>query len=301
MRKRIAPLLALVVYCLVLLVPMGCRVSATVETASLTLCYQKGGQVFPDLNIGIYRVAEALPDGTFALVEPFASYPVNIYGITTQEQWQQVAQTLSAYNVSNQVKPHHEARTDESGTVCFSNLNTGLYLVEEAVAEHTDGTYVFNRFMVYLPTPQADGSLVYEVEATPKCTAFIPKTQYTVTKLWQDAGMQQHRPKEVTVDIYQDGILQETQVLNAANNWTYTWQVSHADTGKWTVTERAVPDEYKVTIRQNGSNFSIINACPTQPEPPKTGDTFTPLPWVMVMCISGILLLILGLYGRRFK
>ena len=113
--------------------------------------------------------------------------------------------------------------------------------------------------------------------------------------------MQSIRPKEVTVYIYQNGILQETQILSAANNWSYTWYVSEADRGQWTVVERNVPDEYKVTIRQNGSVFSIINTCPTQPDPPKTGDTFSPLPWVMVMCFCGMLLLILGLYGRRHQ
>lgn len=302
MRKRWTPLLFLAVLCLGLLRPLvvyGATGPDIHAEASLTLHYQKENLAFADLSVGIYRVAQAQPDGTFDLIAPFASYPVNIYGITTQDQWQQVAQTLYSYAVADQVKPDQEARTDETGTVCFSGLQTGLYLVEETVAEHSEGTYLFNRFMVYLPTPQPDGSYNYDVEAKPKCTAFIPKTQYTVTKLWQDTGMQQHRPKEVTVDLYQDGILQDTQILSAANNWTYTWYVSEADPGKWTVTERAVPDDYKVTILENGSHFSIINARSPQPEPPKTGDTFALMPLVTVMCICGMLLVILGLYGRR--
>lgn len=301
MRKRIAPLVFLAVFCLLLLRPV-CAYAASADPnqeASLTLTYQKEGQTFSDLPIGIYRVAEALPDGSYELIAPFASYPVNIHGITKQEQWHTVAQTLNAYIVANQVKPDAEAQTDETGTVRFTGLKTGLYFVQEAVAEHTGGTYVFNRFLVYLPTPLSDDAFDYDVQANPKCTDFIPKTQYTVTKLWQDAGKQHLRPKEVMVDIYQDGILQETQVLSAANNWSYTWYVSEADRGQWTVVERDVPDEYKVTIRQNGSTFSIINSCPTQPDPPKTGDTFSPVPLVLIMCFCGLLLLILGLYGRR--
>lgn len=296
MRKRIAPLVLLAVFCLLLLKPVW--VHAALE-ASLTLTYQKAGQTFQALPIQIYRVAEALPDGTFELIQPFASYPVNIHGITKQEQWHTIAQTLDAYIVADQVKPHAEAKTDEKGRVCFSGLDTGLYFVQQVIADHTEGTYVFNRFLVYLPTPLEDGSFDYTVEANPKCTDFIPKTQYTVTKLWQDTGMQHLRPKEVTVDIYQDGVLQETQVLSPANNWSYTWYVSEADRGQWTVVERDVPDRYKVTIRQSGSVFSIINACPTQPEPPKTGDTFSPLPLVLIMCFCGLLLVILGIYGRR--
>lgn len=299
MRKRI--LLSLAIICLALLFPAAAHAAQPDPNAeaSLTLHYQKENQSFADLTIGIYRVAELCPGGTFELIEPFASYPISIHGITVQEQWHTVAQTLNAYNVANQVKPDLQKQTDSEGIVCFTGLKTGLYLVEEVVAESTSGTYVFNRFLVYLPTPQPDGSQLYRVEANPKCTAFIPKTQYTVTKLWKDAGSQLIRPKEVTVDIYQNGILQETQVLSAANNWSYTWYVSEADQGQWTVTERAVPDAYKVTVQQNGSSFTLINTCPTQPDTPKTGDTFAPLPLFLIMCLSGILLLLLGLYGRR--
>jgi hypothetical protein len=303
MKKRILPLLYLAIFCLALLHPTAAYAAAPDPNAeaSLTLHYQKENQSFAGLSIGIYRVAEMCPDGTFELIEPFASYPINIHGITVQEQWHTVAQTLNAYNVANQVAPDLKKQTNEEGIVCFTDLKTGLYLVEEVVAESTSGTYVFNRFLVYVPTPQSDGTFEYHVVANPKCTAFIPKTQYTVTKLWQDKGSQMIRPKEVTVDIYQNGILQETQILSAANNWTYTWFVSEADQGQWTVAERAVPEEYKVTIRQNGSSFSIINTCPTQPDPPKTGDTFAPMPLFLIMCFCGMLLVILGLYRRRHQ
>ncbi len=304
MKKRILPLITLVIISIAMLHPLCVHAVTPLDSnaeASLTLHYQKDGTAFADLQIGIYRVAEVFPDGTFELIAPFSSYPVNIHGITMQEQWHHVAQTLCSYIIANQVKPDREAQTDTNGTVRFSGMKPGLFFVHEVVAENSDGTYVFNQFMAYLPTPQPDGAYNYAVEAKPKCTGFIPKTQYTVTKLWQDAGKQSTRPKEVTVDIYKDGILQESPILSADNNWSYTWQVPGEDQGKWTVTERAVPNPYKVTIQQNGSAFSIINACQTQQETPQTGDTFTPLPWILTMCFSGIVLLTLGIYGRRRK
>lgn len=303
MKKRILPLLCLAVLCCVVLGPLCASAAAPLnpdEEASLTLHYQKEDKAFPDLQVAIYRVAEAFPDGTFKLIEPFSSYPVNIYGITAQIQWKHVAATLCSYITANQVKPDVEALTEEDGTACFTGLKTGLYLVREVVAEDSEGVYIFNQFMVYLPTPQSDGSYNYCVDAKPKCTGFVPKTQYTVTKLWQDTGKQNLRPKEVTVDIYKDGVLYETKILSADNSWSYTWQVYGEDEGNWVVTERTVQDPYTVTIQQNGSVFTIINTIQTDPEiPPKTGDSFTPLPWTLAMCVSGIMLLLLGLYGRR--
>ena len=303
MKKKLLPLVALVLLCLTVLWPFAVGGTTPLDPdapASLTLHYQKDGTVFPELQVSIYRVAQAFPDGSYELIDPFASYHINIHGITMQEQWNTVAQTICAYIVADQVAPDREGLTDANGTVSFTDLETGLYFVREVVADNSGGTYIFNQFMVYLPTPQQDGSFSYDVEARPKCTAFIPKTQYTVTKLWQDEGSQNARPEEVTVDIYHDGILHDTQILSAQNNWTYTWYVTGEDTGKWTVAERTVPDGYTVTVQQNGGVFTVINTSGSEPgTPPPTGDTFSPLPWILGLCASGIALLILGIYSRR--
>lgn len=304
MKKRILPLLFAALFCLATVYPLGvyAAVLDTEADASLTLRYQAEEQGFADLQIEIFRVAEAFPDGTFELIPPFSSYPVNIHDITQQSRWKAIATTLSAYIVAEQVLPDREARTDAEGIVSFADLETGLYLVREVVAENREGLYIFDAFMVYMPTPQPDGSYEYHVEAKPKCTKFIPKTHYTVTKLWQDEGNQEARPKAVIVDIYKDGVWVDAQILNAENNWSYTWYVTGEDPGIWSVAERDVPETYKVMIRQNGAVFSIINTCKSKPVvPPETGDTFAPLPWIVAMCLSGIMLLLLGCYGRRRK
>lgn len=269
--------------------------------ATLTLHYQKEGVAFGNLQVEIFRVAEAFPDGSFQLIEPYASYPVDIYDITEQAQWDHVAQTLYGYMVANGLRPDRQGQTDANGTVTFTDLKTGLYFVREVTGENTAGTYVFNQFMVYLPTPQQDGSYLYQVEAYPKCTAFTPKTQYTVTKLWRDSGKQNQRPGEVEIEIYKDGVLQETRRLNTGNGWTYTWYVSASQQGKWTVLEKNVANNYKVTVEQKGSHFSVINTIRTKPNTPETGDLFSPLPWILLMSFSGVMLLLLGLYGRRRK
>lgn len=302
MKKRILPLILLLIMCFAALCPPRVQAVTPLEPdaeASLTLHYQKDGAAFADLKVGIYRVAEAFPDGSFQLIEPFASYPLNIYDISMQEQWSQVAQTIYSCIVSLPKNPDREMATDENGTVCFAELDTGLYFVREVVAENNNGVFTFNQFMVYVPTPQQDGTYDYNVEANPKCTNFIPKDQYSVTKLWQDGGDQQLRPKEVTVDIYRDGVLYETQILSADTNWSYTWYVSSEDRGKWAVAERTVPDNYKVTVQQNGSHFSVINTHQTTPDIPQTGDSFTPMLWILLMCFSGTVLVILGIYSRR--
>ena len=304
MKTRILPLVVLLLFAVAMLCPVWASAITPLDPdadASLTLYYQKDGHAFSDLEIGIYRVAQAFPDGTFELVLPYSAYPLNIHGITAQEQWQQIAHTLYSYIVANREEPDREARTDANGTVCFTDLETGLYFVREVAAVNEDGTYIFNNFLVYLPTPHPDGTFDYAVEARPKCTGFVPSDRYTVTKLWQDAGKQEDRPGQVTVDIYRNGELQDTQILSAANNWTYTWQVLNGDFGQWSVAEREVPAPYKVAIQQSGSTFSIVNIRHTPTEIPYTGDSFSPLPYILAMCFSGVMLVILGIYRWRRK
>lgn len=263
--------------------------------ASLTLHYQKDGVGFENLQIGIYRIAQAHADGTFTLIEPFSSYPIDIQGITVQEQWDRVAETLWACMVAGQVTPDRVETTDEMGTVRFEQLDTGLYFVRRAVGGNEAGIFEFRQFLVYVPTSQQNISFIYDVEAFPKCVGVTPKERYTVTKLWQDGGYT-GRPGEITVDIYLDGTLWESQVLNSQNNWSYTW--SAAGNSQWTVAER-VPQGYTVTVQQNKGDFTLINTRQANPDNPQTGDTFSPLLWVALMGISGSLLLILSIYSRR--
>ena len=138
MRKRILPLISSLIICIAMLCPLYVHATPLDPNAeaSLTLHYEKDGNAFPDQQIGIFRVAEAFSDGSFALIEPFASFPVNIHGITKQEQWHTVAQTLSSYIVADHVKPDRETKTDENGTATFSALKTGLYFVRRS-EEHT--------------------------------------------------------------------------------------------------------------------------------------------------------------------
>ena len=66
MKKKILPLVALVLLCLTVLWPFAVGGTTPLDPdapASLTLHYQKDGTVFPELQVSIYRVAQAVPEG----------------------------------------------------------------------------------------------------------------------------------------------------------------------------------------------------------------------------------------------
>lgn len=279
------------------------------RSCSLTLSYNRGESAFSNLNIDIYRVAKLCNDGTYELLEPFSNYPIKIYGITSQKEWQDTAQTIKNYVSANQVEAYQSQKTNEKGQASFVGLETGLYMVKGITAQDSKGYVVFFDFMVYLPTPVEDG-YDYDVEARPKYTEYIAPEKYTVVKLWKDSEDSERRPESITVEILKNGKVQESILLNSENNWSYSWEVSDKD-GVWSVIEKEVPDGYQVSITKDEMVFVITNSMspmtPDDPEKPEsniptTGDTSPLLLYVIILCVSGfglILLCILRMRERR--
>ena len=244
------------------LFPAGAASLDPQQPCTLTLSYQQGGTPSPGLNVNIYRVAEARADGSFHLTADYAPSGVDISHVTSQQEWRDIADTLSAHIAAGQLSPTHTAATAQDGTAAFSDLETGLYLVGQVTAGKD---YQFERFMVYLPTP-SDGGFQYDVTAKPKPGPLPSNTEYQVLKLWKDSGSSKKRPASVTVDILKDGQVQESVVLSNDNNWSYSWQVPDGS-GTWTVSERDVPEGYRATVSVRETTFVITNTRRTTPEP----------------------------------
>ena len=276
--------------------------AAEVRRGSITLEYSHSGENFADQPVSLYRVAEVTPEGECVLLPPFDSFPVNLNGITSNKEWQEVADTLVNYIVADQIQPDSVARTNEEGVALFPALDLGVYLVGGVTADREEGYYEFENFCIFLPTPQEDGTHDHDVEAKPK-SEFVtwpvkPETVvYRVTKVWKDTGNRNSRPVQITVDLLKDGVVQRPVVLNAGNNWTYQWEAGAGE--KWSVVERDVPDDYKVVITENGTAFQITNTYTAEIEVPKTGDTAALWLYVLAMCLSGLGLLLIAIAAKR--
>lgn len=300
MKNRMACLLG-VLLCLIILVQPLCVFAEGMDTArecNLVLTYAKEGIAFADLEIKLYRVARTTDVGVFEKLAPYDQYPVEVSRITSQTEWNEVATTLRGYVQADGLEPYRTATTNAEGNAVFEKLETGLYLVAGVTAEDT---YVFFDFMLSLPAVQ-DGECIYDVSAKPKSRLTEPSEDpvtYTVLKLWKDEGYEKNRPAEVTVDILKDGTVVETVVLNANNDWKYSFQCQDGKS-VWTVVERNVPKGYAVKVTDKETSFVIVNTWEDQPvDPPKTGDTFPLRLYIVVTCIAGSALMILGVAAGR--
>ena len=281
--------------CLLLCVQVFAAESVDLERdCSLTLHYTQRDAALAGQEIALYRAGDVHENGTYALT---LAYPVEIQGITSEAEWQEAAATLSAYLTADAVAPHYTATTDETGTVSFTGLTPGLYLIRGLSAAVPEGTCVFADSFLFLPRNES-GSYTYDVDANPKHASFVPTgEEYSVLKLWKDAGAAAERPGEVQVDILKDGVLAESVILSAANDWRYSWSAPQGHS--FTVVERNVPQGYTVT--ENQTSFVITNTAPPDTDNPQTGDSAPILLYILLLCLSGMALVILGIWALRRK
>ena len=92
-------------------------------------------------------------------------------------------------------------------------------------------------------------------------------------------------------------------ILTEENHWTYSWSAKD-DGSRWAVIERNVPQGYTMTVEERSATFVLTNTrIPTDPDnpsvPPVTGDTSNVLLHVLLMTVSGSMLIVLGISGKK--
>lgn len=314
MKKYLSYLICVIVVCLLMSVPMSASddpVDPSVR-CSADIRYAYEGMAVSGVVVDIYRVAMNSDDGEMELAGEFADYPVRINNVTSQAEWNDIAATLSAYILKDEIEPYRTAVSDNSGVAVYDELETGLYLVGGVNAQNGDGKLIFDPFMLHLPVPGTDG-YIYDAKVNPKGVEFIPdvgETEYKVLKLWRDSDGTEYRPGSVTVEILKDGEVTETVVLSSDNNWSYTWTAAD-DGSTWNVVEKDVPDEYYVNCSVRETSFVLTNTLrqtppggdPTPPgtDAPQTGDSFPLVRCIAIMCISGMIIFVVGACSMRGK
>lgn len=296
------------------LVLLLCAVLGTTAMAdepkvnTLTLHCTYDGTALEGIRFRMYRTATRTEGDVFVPDAPFDTYPVsqNFY---TQNQWDKAALTLKSYAQQDHITPLTFGSTDKNGEIVFEELPDGLYLVTGTTVEKDGYRYDIAPFFITLPADDpVDGTEIRDAQTAPKLqrTDVSPQPA-TVTrkvlKIWDDAGHQKDRPKETTVYLLRDGELYDTVILNAQNNWRYTWDAL-PDGSDWSVTEKPLPG-YTVLIAKEGITYTVTNTVNTpaapdkpseEPKLPQTGQLWWP---VWTMGALGLLFLFWGLARRK--
>ena len=135
-----------------------------------------------------------------------------------------------------------------------------------------------------------------------------PGVDYTVQKVWEDKGYETKRPTSVDVILTKDGKEYDTQTLNEANGWKYTWTDLDGE-ATWEIKEKSVPAGYEV--KTSLENYTVTMTNTYNPENkttppsgttkktgklPQTGMLWWPVP---VLGCAGLLLILLGLVRKN--
>ena len=94
------------------------------------------------------------------------------------------------------------------------------------------------------------------------------ESQLSVRKVWSD-GNANHADESITVNLLKDGRVERSQVLNAENGWTYTFD-RLLEGHTWTVEEANVPADYTVSYSTVGTMTTITNTRNYTPPTPPT-------------------------------
>ena len=280
----------------------------TEKSCELTLQYCDEEESFSGIDVQIFHAADVTADGKYIEKEWLLPYSVSVNEITAQSEWDKKASTLSAYISADNLKADYICKTDRNGMAIFSGIPTGLYFVQSVEVVAETKTTEFNAFWLRLPDTDENGNFSYNTTAKPKYSIHeltYDETEYKVVKHWKDDGNIRKRPDSITVEIQKDGRLVSTEYLSAENNWSYSWKAKN-DGSIWKAVERDIPEEYTVLIEEKGKTIIITNMYAEKYEnppeigsPPKTGIRMTLYPFIILLCISGALMLVLGIRLQR--
>ena len=261
-------------------------------TGSITVTLHETDEEHTPIPFGefmLLRVGDAAVENNnlvFVLTDEFAASGVDLSDLNAPGIAAQLLEYASQQQISGT-----PGTADESGTVVFENLSVGLYVVAQTGPAEEYEFYFIEPFLAAIPMVNADGTdWVYDIVASPKAEEKPPvppePVELKVIKVWEDEDSED-RPASVTIQLLCDGEpFGEPVVLNAENNWTYTWTELEAG-HSWTVQETPVPSGYQVTYDVTQEGIYVINT----EKLVQTGQLNWPVP---VLACAGILIFMLG-------
>lgn len=272
--KRVIAALLCVIPILMLLPATAAEIKTDKSTESLIISCKDNGAFLVGAEFNIYLVAAYNRNGKLTACGDFTKYNVII---SDNIQSKNLASTLEGYVLRDKIVPNDSAAADKYGNAVFptsgKTLTPGMYLV--TAERHTQNGYYYDfaPFVVIITGSSGDSAVKVNAKFDSEP---VPPEPVTVTrkvlKVWDDDGHKAERPKSITVKLLKNGVVYDTVVLSAKNNWRYTWS-GLSSGSRWTVVEDE-NDKYTVDVTREGVTFVITNTykeeTPDKPKPPET-------------------------------
>ena len=213
----------------------------------------------------VWKVAEA--DGE-AWTEPFDAYKFALKW-EPESEVSALAGSLAALTVRDSLTPSAEGKTDDQGLLKLENMPYGIYLISGNSTSVQGGEYRPKPALVLLQKDEIMVELKYDFikKPSPPSGNDDPTVIRKVLKVWE-GDKASTRPEKIEVQLLRDGRVYDTKVLNAKNEWRYTWH-NLPDGHSWVITEVDVPADYSVSVSQAGITTVITNTLDEETPPDK--------------------------------
>lgn len=228
------------------------------------------------MELSLYCVAEYEESGSFTLTEQFRKYPVSLEQ-KNQEGWQGTADALADYIRRDGITADAVLVSGSDRTVCFTDLNRGLYLVlGQTTEQQEDGkTQIYEPQTALIALPedsqgtseemdpyQVTAVLKFEKNDKPGKPEEPEETKIHVLKVWKH-DQEKERPDSIVVELLQtdaegNTTVVDRQTLTKENQWSYTWK-NLSTLMRWSVSEAEVPNGYTVAVTREGNTVVLTN------------------------------------------
>lgn len=286
-----------------------------------------GSAYFENLQTGLYLVAGAsvVLDGRSYTTDPFlVSLPSHdletgelTYRVITQPKHMTTDVPETPETVSRRVLKIWQDDVEEFrlealtvhllrdgtvyDTVTLTKENSWRYSWENLPKYGEDGHLIRWQLTEEVPKYYLV-SLGQEGDAFLLTNTYQPDTSVVtrrVQKRWDDRGYVSKRPASITVELLCNGLVYDTQTLNAANKWQYVWENLPAKDklrrdNVWTLRE-IEPEGYTSAVWAEGDTFIVLNSYKGT-KLPQTGQLWWPVP---LLCAAGAALLAAGVLLKK--
>ncbi len=266
-------ILALLLFCQALPAAMAAELNSK-HTGSVHIACHVDGEALSGVEFKLYNLGSYDSiTGQFTLDPVYEKYNLKFDSPT-------FAASLYAYFKRDGMACDSMAVSDSRGELNFENLDTGMYLIACNDFVKSNLKYIGTPMLVYLPHLKSDGNMSYAAELEAKFNIIkIDRpgpSKETITrkvlKIWECDD--EDIPGEIQVELLRDGRSYDIRVLNARNNWRYTWTDLSPDY-EWTVVEHDISVRFELDIQKQGATYVLTNYYnpPEKPEIPVVPET----------------------------
>lgn len=222
------------------------------------------------VDVNLYRVATVDVSGDFTGIGKFSD--VDLTGMSIDEDENEVAQYWE--NKAAEVKGIVDANTDieavskttSNGTVEFTGLQTGLYLVDAQTKESTTNVYSFKPYLIALPGNNYDPSAsvssdawIYEITVGLKPEKANRYGDLVITKT---LNAYNETIGGATFVFQVDAVKEDVDTNQVVYSYSDVHSLTFNDFGSNTITIKNIPAGADVTVTEvyTGASYELVTA-----------------------------------------